>query len=127
MNKKAGSFCLPIVLASVLWLGACTSLPSMNDPKSYASMNCQQLTQERAAVEANRSYHEDNSGFGFFDLLGAVTEGLAMGQGNTALASQQHATNAQMQKSHDDSRASADAYANREALLDRVSAVRKCA
>lgn len=98
----------------------------MQDPQTYTTMNCEALSRERAAVEANKDYHEDNSSFGFFDVLGAVVEGLAMGAGNASLASQQHAANAQLQQSRDSSRESADAYARRTELLDKVSSVRKC-
>ena len=113
-------------LIATCCLGACTSLPPMQDPKTYSSLDCNAISHEREAVEANRSYHEDNSHSGFWDVFGAVAEGLAMGTGNSALASQQHTANAQLQQMHDDSKANADAYANRTELLDKISAVRKC-
>ncbi|CAJ0893805.1 hypothetical protein [Ralstonia flatus] len=124
-SKKSNAVCAAM-LAATAFLGACTSLPPMQDPQTYTTMNCEALSRERAAVEANKNYHEDNSSFGFIDLLGAVAEGLAMGAGNASLASQQHAANAQLQQSHDSSKETADAYARRTELLDKVSAVRKC-
>jgi uncharacterized protein len=98
----------------------------MNDPQSYASMDCPTLSHERDAVEANRASHEEAGTGGFWNVFGAIVEGLAAGSGNASLASQQHTANAQVAQMQSDHAATADAYQKRIDLLDKVSAVRKC-
>ena len=116
---------ISIVFSAVV-MSACSSVPPMQDPGTYSKMNCDQIKTERAAIEENRNYHQDNSSFGFFDILGSLAEGIAMGSGKSADASQLHASNAQREQSRQDSKAAAEAYDNRVSLLNKISVVRKC-
>lgn len=117
---------ISIFYVSAFFLVGCSSQKPMNDTTTYASMNCTQLKQEQQAVSENAKNSRESGSFGFLDVLGAVSEGIALGSGQAALAQQQHDSNAQYNDYRDGKTAEADAYDKRTELLNKVIVLRKC-
>lgn len=107
-------------------LSGCATMPNMNDPATYAHMDCSQLIQERQAVAENEQAYREAGEFGFFDALGYLAEGAAIGTGETLQAQQLHQANAQSEDLNQQHMAKADAYEQRTELLDKVMVARQC-
>lgn len=111
---------------NIILLSGCTTAKPMHDPSTYSGMNCQQLIQEQQAVSGNAQDSRKTGSFGFLDILGAVSEGLALGAGQTAAAQQQHESNAQYNDYRDKKTSEADAFDKRTELLNKIITMRKC-
>lgn len=98
----------------------------MHDPSTYSSMNCPQLINEQQAVSGNAKDSRESGSFGFLDILGAVSEGLAQGAGQSALAQQQHDSNTQYNDYRDKKTSEAAAFDKRTELLNEIIRIRKC-
>lgn len=111
---------------NILFLSSCTSSKPMHDPSTYSNMNCEQLMQEQQAVSGNAEQSRKSGSFGFLDILGSVSEGLALGSGQTSLAQQQHESNIQYNDYRDQKTSEANAYDKRTELLNKIIVMRKC-
>ena len=111
---------------NILFLIGCTTAKPMHDPSTYSSMNCQQLIQEQQAVSGNAKDSRRTGSFGLLDILGAVSEGLALGYGQASLAQQQHDSNTQYNDYRDKKTSEANAFDKRTELLNKIITMRKC-